>query len=72
MTTINQALDSIMQLDFYSREMLLEILQKRQIEGRRKEFSANKKSAKSAYKKGILKPLSVSEAIESLNALWEK
>lgn len=72
MTTINQALDSIMQLDFYSREMLLEILQKRQIEARRKEFSRNIKTAKSAYKKGILKPIIASEAIESLNELWKK
>jgi hypothetical protein len=32
MITLDQSLDTIMQMDFSSREMLLEILQKRQIE----------------------------------------
>ena len=34
MVTINSVLEDIMQLDFASREMLLEILQKHQIEAR--------------------------------------
>jgi hypothetical protein len=69
MITINQALDAIMELDFYSREMLLEIFEKRQIEERRKEILRNVKTAKSAYKKGILKPLSASETISILSSL---
>ena len=47
MVTINSTLEDIMQLDFASREMLLEILQKRQIEARRDEMA---KTAKQTLK----------------------
>lgn len=69
MITFNQALDVIMELDFYSSEMLLEILEKRQIEERRREILRNAKTARSAFKKGDLKSLSASEAISVLNSL---
>ncbi len=71
MTTINHALDTIMQLDFYTREMLLEILQKRQIEERRKEIAHNVKTAKAAYRKGVSKPSTAHEMIDTLNAIYK-
>lgn len=43
MVTIDSTLDDIMKLDFASREMLLEILQKRQIEARRNEIAKTAK-----------------------------
>ena len=49
MVTLNDTLDSIMQLDSSSREMLLEILQKRQIEEGRKEIAKNAEQAKADF-----------------------
>ena len=43
MVPIDSTLEDIMQLDFTSREMLLEILQKRQIEARRDEMTKGAK-----------------------------
>ena len=69
MVTINEALDAIMQLDAASREMLLEILQKRQIEERRKEIARSGKQAKADYKSGKIVPDTTANIIRSLNAL---
>jgi len=46
MISINQTLDTIMQMDFNEREMLVDILQKRQIDERRNEILQNSKLAK--------------------------
>ena len=69
MITLNETLDSIMKLDSSSREMLLEILLKRQIEERRKEIAQNAKMAKQDFKSGKLKITTSSEAISILNSL---
>ena len=69
MITINKALEDSMKLDFSAREMLIEILQKRQVEERRKEISANAKKAKTAFNAGKLNVVSASQAINSLNGL---
>jgi hypothetical protein len=69
MTTINEALDKVMELDFESREMLIEIAQKRQVEERRKEMAHNAKKATSAYKGNKTKAVSASEIITRLNSL---
>ena len=66
--TINDTLDAIVQLDDDSRAMLLEILQKRQIERRRNEIAANGKKAKAAYKSPKIVPDKASKIICSLNA----
>ena len=41
MITLDQALDVVMQLEYEQKEMLLEILRKRQIEDRREEIAQN-------------------------------
>ena len=69
MTPLNKVLETAMRLDFYSREMLLEILQKRQIEDRRKEIAKNAKSAKATFRKGKIKSGSANDAIKLLNDL---
>jgi len=69
MVTINSTLEDIMQLDYTSREMLLEILQKRQIEARRNEIAKNAKQALKEYHAGELLPLAADEAIKKLNKL---
>ena len=66
--TINDTLDAIVQLDADSRAMLLEILQKRQIERRRNEIAANGKKAIAAYKSPKIVPDKASKIICSLNA----
>jgi len=67
--TIDQALTDIMQLDFVSREMLLEILQKRQIEARRDEIAKNAEQAIKDFHAGNFTPMSVEEAIKHLHTL---
>ena len=69
MITIDETLDSIMKLDFSSREILLEILQKRQVQERRAEIEKNAKQAKAAFKSGKLKSLKAKDAISILNSL---
>jgi len=67
--TIDQALTDIMQLDFVSREMLLEILQKRQIEARRDEIAKNAEQAIKDFHAGNFPPMSAEEAIKHLHTL---
>ena len=68
MVTINSTLDDIMKLDFDSREMLLEILQKRQVEARREEIAKGARKSLQEYGSGKLQPLSAKEVIEKLNS----
>jgi hypothetical protein len=69
MVTIDSTLADIMQLDFASREMLLEILQKRQIEARRDEIAKAAKHSLKEYHSGKLTPMSAEEAVKRLNTL---
>ena len=68
MTTIDETLDTIMQMDFSSREMLLEILQKRQIEDRRKEIADNGAKAKEDFRTGKIVPAKAVDIISTLNS----
>lgn len=69
MATINSTLEDIMQLDYASREMLLEILQKRQIEARRNEMARTAKQTLKEYHSGKNLPLNADEVIKKLNTL---
>jgi hypothetical protein len=69
MVTINSTLEDIMQLDYASREMLLEILQKRQVESRRDEMAKNAKKSLKEYHSGKLPAFTAEEVIERLNNL---
>ncbi|HSV11719.1 MAG TPA: hypothetical protein VLI68_13155 [Hanamia sp.] len=69
MVTLNDTLDSIMQLDSSSREMLLEILEKRQIEERRKEIAKNAEEAKADFKSKKIKATTAANVISILNTL---
>jgi hypothetical protein len=70
MVTINLILEDIMQLAYASREMLLEILQKRQIEARRSEIARTAKKTLREYHSDNILPLSVGEVIEKLKSLY--
>jgi hypothetical protein len=69
MVTINSTLEDIMQLDYASREMLLEILQRRQAEARRDEMATNARRSLREYRSGKLPALTADEVIEKLNSL---
>ncbi len=69
MATINETLDKLMELDFESREMIIEIAQKRQIEERRKEIANNAKKATTAYRGSKTKAVTASEIVSQLNSL---
>ena len=69
MVTINSALEDIMQLDYASREMLLEILQKRLMEERRNEIAKTAKQTLKEYHLGSFEPLTADEVIKKLSTL---
>lgn len=69
MATIDSTLQEIMQLDYNSREMLLEILQKRQIEARRNNMARAAKQSLKDYHANKTVPLTADEAIRRLNSL---
>jgi hypothetical protein len=69
MVTINSTLEDIMQLDYSSREMLLEILQKRQIEERRDQIAKGAKQSVKDYQKGNFISLTTDEVVDKLNQL---
>jgi hypothetical protein len=69
MITIDSTLDEIMKLDFASREVLLEVFQKRQADARRDEIAKTAKSSIKHYKAGKSKPLSADDVVAHLNSL---
>jgi hypothetical protein len=69
MITIDSALNEIMQLDFQSREMLIEILQKRQIEDRRTKINDSAKQSLKDYQDGKIKPMSAADTLKKLDSL---
>lgn len=67
MSTIDSALDEIMRLDNTSREMLLDILKKRQIEARRNEIAKQARKSLKDYH-GKLQPMSLEETLHMLDS----
>jgi len=64
--SLDAALDAVMELDYDSRETLIEIVKKRQIQERRKEIAKNGRIAKKSHESGNYKAVSASEAITEL------
>jgi hypothetical protein len=71
MITLDQALDIIMQLEYEQKEMLLDILRKRQIEERREEIAQNAEEAIRAFQAGELKTETAEDLINRLHASLE-
>ncbi|MEH6307789.1 hypothetical protein RYH73_19200 [Olivibacter sp. CPCC 100613] len=69
MATLNSTLEDIMKLDYTSREMILEILQKRQIESRRESMANNAKKSLKEYRSGKTQPMSLEETLNYLRSL---
>jgi len=64
MGTIGSTLEDIMKLDYASRAMLLEILQKRQIEARRDDIARSAKISLKEYHSGKTSPVDADEVIK--------
>ena len=69
--TLNQVLDAAMQLPPDQREMLVLILNKRQIEVRRREIATSAQESLAAYRAGELPAQSAEEAIRGLRRTLE-
>ena len=71
MVTLDQAIETAMQLSSEQRAMLLEILQNRQIEAQRREIAADAQESLSAFRNGGLKAQSAADVIEELRQALE-
>ncbi len=70
-TTLDYALDVVMQLSPEQREMLFDIVRRREVEARRKEIAREAREALEALRRGELKAMTAEEAIEELHAYSE-
>ncbi len=71
MATLDKALDAAMQLSDEEREMLIDILQKRQIEARRDEIARSAQEALAAFRAGKLQPEAAEALITRLHSSLE-
>ena len=65
-SSFDDTLDAIMKMDEDDREMLLEIVKKRQIELRRNELAKTARKAEKEFRAGKLKAMDASELIKHL------
>lgn len=66
MPTLDQVLETAMQLPLEQQEMLIEILRHRHIEQRREEIARDAKESLQLFRAGKLKPQPVEEIISEL------
>jgi len=64
--TLNQALDAAMQLSSEEREMLLDIIYRREIEARRREIAESARTSIADLRAGKLRFQSANEVIDEL------
>ncbi|NJM12733.1 MAG: hypothetical protein HC889_13440 [Synechococcaceae cyanobacterium SM1_2_3] len=66
MTTLDQILDGVMELPEDQQDMLVDIVQHRRLEARRKDIAMAASESLTLFHSGQLKPQSVEEIIEKL------
>jgi hypothetical protein len=64
--TLDEALDTVMQLPLEQQEMLLEIIHSRHIENRRREMAQDAQASLAAFRAGELRPQSATDIITEL------
>lgn len=64
--TLDQALETVMQLSTDQQDMLVDILHSRRVEQRRREMAADAQVSLTAFHQGKLKPQSVDEIVLEL------
>ena len=72
MTILDHALDVTMQLSYDQKQMLIDILSKRQIRERREEIAENAREAVKSFHAGELKTESTDELIKRLHASFKE
>ena len=72
MTTLDNALDAVMQLSTEQKQMLIEILWRRQIDERREEIAESAREAISDFHAGTLKPVPVEDLFGRLHASLDR
>jgi hypothetical protein len=65
-TTLDQALETVMQLPLEQQEMLIEIWYKRRIESRRQEIAKDAQDSLAAFRAGQYKPQPANKIIAEL------
>lgn len=68
MVTLDYAIDTVMQLKPQQREVLIDIIRKREIERRREEIARDAKESIAAFHAGELKPQPVEDIILELRS----
>jgi len=66
MSTLDQVLETALQLPYEQQEMLIKILQKRHIESRRAEIAADAQQSLAEFRAGRLRPQSARNVIAEL------
>lgn len=66
MITFEQALEVVMELSFEQREMLIDIVHRRNAQQRRQQLAQEAQEALAEYRSGKLKPLTALEVIDRL------
>jgi hypothetical protein len=66
MSTLDRALETVMQLSLDQQELLIEILRQRHIEASRNEIAKDAQESIAAFKAGKLKPQSAEAVIAEL------
>ncbi len=69
--TLDQAIDTALQLPAEQQEMLVDILRSRQIEARRQEIAADARASIAAFRAGKLKAYSAEDLITELHKTLE-
>ena len=69
--TLDQAIDVAMQLPLEQREILLDVIRRRDIEARRQEIAWDAEESLAAFRAGELKPQSADEVIRELRRALE-
>ncbi len=67
MITLEQAVDTVMQLPPQQQEMLIDIISYRRIEERRKQIAKDARESLAAFRAGKLTPQPVQDILRSLN-----
>ncbi len=65
--TLDQAIDTALQLPPEQRDMLVDILRSRRIEARRQEIATEARQSIAAFREGILKARPVEEVLMDLH-----
>ncbi|MBM4044193.1 MAG: hypothetical protein FJ279_03695 [Planctomycetes bacterium] len=69
--SLDQAIDVAMRLPREQREMLLDIIRRREIEERREEIARDGRASIARFRAGKLKPQSVDKVIQELRQTLE-